>query len=166
MAPCRVKRISLGDFSLRPGLLHCKTEKTGNTCFYRKWGEVCYFFHFRKNKKAGVLGGLVPSWVKASICFLFHLVCQKDLIDRKGCKKLHLQQRLGKIYLLMLIVGDLWSWSVGSFMLISFPKGYGSNLGMWDVILGLISLKYSVSCDKGQLVRVSAEDPLDVTNVC
>lgn len=98
----------------------------------------------------------MSSWVKASICFLFHLVCQKDLIDRKGCKKLHLQQWLGKIYLLMLIVGDLWSLAVGSFMLISFPKGYGSNLWMWDVILGFISLKYNVSCDKGQLIRVSA----------
>lgn len=57
--------------------------------------------------------GLVSSWVKASIGFLFHLACQKDLIARKGCKKLHLQKRLGKIYLLMLIVGDLWSWGVG-----------------------------------------------------
>lgn len=106
--------------------------------------------------------------MKASIGFLFHLACQKDLIARKGCKKLHLQQRLGKIYPLMLIVGDLWSWAVGSFMFISFPKGHGSNLGMWDVILGFMSLKYSVSCDEGQLIRVSAEDPLDpyVTNVC
>lgn len=33
---------------------------------------------------------------------------------------------------------------------ISFPELYGTNLGLWDVILGLRSLKYNVSCNSVQ----------------